>query len=76
MPRLKQGGSFEVWMYFHDHNPPHVHVIGSGGDFEAWVAIENGAVFAGHLPSTVRREALDWIAARRAELLKKWADWH
>jgi hypothetical protein len=61
-------------MYFEDHNPPHVHVVGP--DFEILVAIRNATVLAGEAPARVRRVALRWIAANRDELLTRWEDCH
>ncbi|MBS0473338.1 MAG: DUF4160 domain-containing protein [Proteobacteria bacterium] len=74
MPTLARFAGFEIAMYFEDHNPPHVHVVGP--DFEMLVAIRNDAVLAGEAPARVRRMALRWIAANRDELLTRWEDYH
>jgi hypothetical protein len=70
MPTLKDFGSYKITMYAEDHNPPHVHVIGS--DFQAKVRIADAEVFAGAIPPRHRRAALLWIADKRAELAAKW----
>jgi hypothetical protein len=57
-------------MYFEDHNPPHVHVVGA--DFEMLVAIRDRAVLVGEVPARVRKTALRWIAENREMLLAKW----
>jgi hypothetical protein len=70
MPTLKDFGSFQIVMYFHDHAPPHVHVVSA--DFEALVSLGDCAVFRGALPPRFRRAALDWIKQNRTPLLAKW----
>jgi hypothetical protein len=72
MPTLKDFGGFRIVMYFADHNPPHVHVVAP--DFEALVSIENCEIFAGKIDAKFRREALEWIASRTNELLRKWSE--
>jgi hypothetical protein len=70
MPEIKRFGAFKVLMFFHDENPPHVHI--KGADYAAKVRISNGDLLAGDAPSRVLREVRRWIAARRTELLEQW----
>jgi hypothetical protein len=74
MPTLARFANFEIDMYFEDHNPPHVHVVGR--DFEILIAIGDGATVVGDAPARVRRTALRWIADNRAKLLEKWEAYH
>jgi hypothetical protein len=74
MPTLVRFAGFEIAMYFENHNPPHVHVVGR--DFEMLVSIRGGSVLIGDAPARVRRTALRWIADRREMLLAKWEDYH
>ena len=74
MPTLFNGGSDVIAMYFEDHNPPHVHVVGK--DFEALVRISDLTIFRGSLPKKVTREALQWIEEIREILDAKWIEWH
>lgn len=74
MPTLARFANFEIAMYFEDHNPPHVHVVGR--EFEMLVAVRNGAVLAGAAPARTRRTALRWIEDNREALLRKWDDLH
>jgi hypothetical protein len=74
MPVLYNAGSYVIAMYFEDHNPPHVHVVGP--DFEGLVAIGGLVVFRGSIPSKFSREALKWIDENREMLLGKWNVWH
>lgn len=71
MPAIKDFGGFKIRMFFHDHNPPHVHVMGP--EFQALVSIIDGAVFAGAIPSAFRQGALDWIATNKTQLMEMWA---
>ena len=60
MPVLFDAGSYVIAMYFEDHNPPHVHVVGP--DFEGLVSIRETAVIRGAIPARFLRQALVWIA--------------
>jgi len=72
MPVLQRFDGFVIRMYFEDHNPPHVHVVGP--DFEAHVSIGDLAILAGEIPPKFSREALNWIAANKSSLLAKWEE--
>jgi hypothetical protein len=74
MPVIQRFDGYVIRMYFEDHNPPHVHVVGP--DFEALVAIEDAAVLVGDIPAKVRKEALGWVAANEASLAQKWEEMH
>ena len=74
MPTLIRFAGSEIAMYFEDHHPPHVHVVGP--DFEMLVAIRDGSVLASELPARARRIALRWIAGNRSMLLAKWDEFH
>lgn len=47
MPRIKDFGGFQIWMYFEAENPPHFHV--EGPDFSAKLRIDDLTVIAGSL---------------------------
>jgi hypothetical protein len=70
MPRLSEFYGIAIYMYFADHQPPHFHAIYA--EYEALVAIENGAVLRGHLPSTAARLVEQWRRMHRAELFSNW----
>ncbi|HUE64726.1 MAG TPA: DUF4160 domain-containing protein [Rhizomicrobium sp.] len=74
MPTLFDGDGYVIAMYFEDHNPPHVHVVGP--DFEALVRISDVSLLRGSLPAKIRREALRWVEENREMLIAKWAEWH
>ncbi|SED69801.1 DUF4160 domain-containing protein [Pseudomonas coleopterorum] len=57
-----------------DHLPPHVHLTGGGLDVQ--ISLEPVAVTQGKAPQKILQEALAWISAHQAELLKEWKQWH
>jgi len=57
-----------------DHLPPHVHLTGAGLDVQ--ISLETGEVMLGKAPKVVLDEALAWVRAHQAELLKEWNQWH
>ncbi|UVJ42685.1 DUF4160 domain-containing protein [Pseudomonas sp. LS1212] len=57
-----------------DHLPPHVHLTGGGVD--VMISLEVVEVVAGRAPAAVLNEALAWVQANQAELLKEWKKWH
>jgi hypothetical protein len=70
MPEIERFGGFKLLMFFQDENPPHVHI--AGPDFAAKIRISDGSILAGTLPRGIAREAREWIASHRAELLATW----
>ena len=70
VPRVSEFYGIAIYMYFADHNPPHFHAI--YGEYEALIAIEDGAVIGGSLPRTAARLAEQWRNERREELLASW----
>ncbi len=57
-----------------DHLPPHVHLTGGGVDVV--ISLESVTVSQGRAPAKVVQEALAWVAANQADLLKEWMKWH
>ncbi len=74
MPTLKEFNGFSISMYFEDHNPPHVHVRGSG--FAATMRIADAKVMAGDLPARAGREAASWVEKNREMLFARWEELH
>jgi hypothetical protein len=70
MPTIKDFGSFRISMYFEDHNPPHVHVIGPG--FYALVAIADARILRGAIPARHRKRAQKWMAENQQALFELW----
>lgn len=61
-----------IRMYFHDHNPPHVHVDTPDG--RALVAIATLEVLDGEIDRRALREARDWVRGKQAPLLALWEE--
>jgi hypothetical protein len=70
MPEIKRFDTFKLLMFFHDENPPHVHIKGS--DFAAKIRISNGDLLAGDAPNATLRQARRWLEEHRSELLELW----
>lgn len=70
MPRLSSFYGITVWMYYDDHNPPHLHARYAGR--WAQVAVDDGAVLAGDLPARAQRLLREWIELHAAELAANW----
>ena len=71
MPRLASFNGVDIYMYFKDHVPPHVHAF--HGDDEALIVIRDGSVYAGSLPSSKLGLAQEYVAANMETLLARWA---
>lgn len=71
MPRLASFDGVDIYMYFKDHAPPHVHAF--YGDDEALFVIADGSVYAGSLPGHKLGLVRDYVAANEQELLARWA---
>lgn len=70
MPTMQRLSDCRILMYVGDHPPPHVHVVLRDGR-NAIVEIESLLV-VGKLAGREIRDALIWIAARKAFLLTEW----
>lgn len=70
MPRLSSFYGITVWMYYDDHDPPHLHARYAGR--WAQVAVGDGALLAGDLPGRAQRLLREWIELHAAELAANW----
>ena len=74
MPTLHRLPNCKIEIRTRDHLPPHVHVLLNDGR-EVLVHLEDGKLV---MRQKVRRleivEALDWIAARAPELIKRFKE--
>ena len=79
MPTLFQVGSYRVVVFFNDHRPPHVHVLGAEGraKFELGATpndvalVENAGISAAKL-----RQIAAAIIDRHQECLENWERHH
>jgi hypothetical protein len=72
MPEIGRLGGTKVLMFFHDENPPHIHIRGAG--FAAKLRVSNGDLIAGRAPSKVLKLARRWLSEHRSELLVLWQE--
>ncbi len=70
MPIISTSLEITVRMYFADHGPPHVLVAYKG--HEALIAIWDGNVIEGSLPSRAGALGKQWCLDNRAELERNW----
>lgn len=73
MATIHRIGKVDIRIYRRgEHPPPHVHVDGSG--IRAQVAIADGAVIEGSLPTKTERAVRDWLKDNREETLERWEE--
>ena len=70
VPRISEFYGIAIYMYFADHNPPHLHAI--YGDDEAQIRIDDGSVLRGSLPRTALALVSQWVESHGDELLENW----
>lgn len=70
MPVISRFLGIVVFMYFNEHNPPHVHV--KYNEFLAVVDLRTMNLLDGRLPARVRGLVEEWIELHQQELLEMW----
>ena len=70
MPIISSFFGIYIRMYFADHAPPHFHVEYQG--HVALVAIADGAVLQGELPTRALALVRQWCSEHRGELEDNW----
>ncbi len=73
MPTISMFYGILILMYFYDnkkHNCPHIHA--EYAEYEASIAIEDGAVLSGSLPNSKLKLVQAWIEIHREDLLVNW----
>lgn len=68
MPLLCEFLGMKIYMYYHDHYPPHFHVR---GNYTAVVDF-SGRVLAGHVPQNVISKLTVWMQLHKLELEENW----
>jgi hypothetical protein len=58
MPVISRFLGLAIYMYWNDHNPPHIHVI--YGDYELQLNIESFEVIQGELPPNKLNKLVKW----------------
>lgn len=70
MPTIAFFYGITIYMYWRDHNPPHLHALYQ--DLEVLIDIRDGAILGGRMPQPVLRMLRVWIARHREELMENW----
>lgn len=70
MPEISRFLGIIIAMYYNDHAPPHLHA--KYGDFEAVIAIDDGAIVEGRLPPRVLGLVQEWRECHKTELNENW----
>jgi hypothetical protein len=73
MPTISMFYGILILMYFYDdkkHHLPHVHA--EYGEHEASIAIKDGSVLSGSLPSSKLKLVQAWIEIHREDLMVDW----
>lgn len=70
MPEISRFLGMVIYMYFNDHNPPHIHV--KYEDYRATLDITSLSLTSGKLPSRVLGLVIEWAEIHQQELLANW----
>ena len=70
MPTLSIFFGIVIYIYWSDHNPPHIHARYSGE--EAVIAIGTLSVLEGSLPKRALAMVFEWMREHQDELLTAW----
>lgn len=70
MPNIVSYLGLAFYIYFNDHNPPHVHI--HYGEFKLVIAIEGAELMEGYLPKRQRKLAQAVISKYKEEFQEKW----
>ena len=73
MPTISMFYGILILMYFYDnkkHSRPHIHA--EYGEHEASIAIDDGSILSGSLPSSKLKLVQAWIEIHREDLLVDW----
>ena len=68
MTTIKKIGRQNVKIFFGDHNPPHVYIV--GGLVSLMVTLSNIKVIG--IGANEATEALNWVKTNRTALLSEW----
>ena len=70
MPTLSIFFGIVIYIYWSDHNPPHIHARYAGE--EIVIAIGTCAVLEGSLPKRAKAMVLEWMHEHQEELAAAW----
>jgi hypothetical protein len=70
MPEISRFLGIVIYMYFKDHNPPHLHVVYE--KYEASIEIKDLKIIKGSLPPRILGFVVEWAMIHQDELLENW----
>ncbi len=73
MPTISMFYGILILMYFYDdkkHNKPHIHA--EYAEYEASIAIDDGSVLSGNLPSAKLKLVQAWVEIHKEDLMADW----
>ena len=70
MPEISLFFGIRIFIYYSDHNPPHIHA--KYGENDALIDIEKVSVIKGMLPSRQLKLVLAWVVMYQDELMQNW----
>ncbi|MGB9825379.1 MAG: DUF4160 domain-containing protein [Desulfofundulus sp.] len=70
MPCICEFLGIKIYMYYYDHDPPHIHLRGRG--FSAAISIPDRKLLAGRLPRHLEGPVASWIREERERLMENW----
>jgi hypothetical protein len=76
MPTIYRKNGFRFFFYSHEGSePPHIHVIGRGGEMKIWLQPVKIANHFGLAPHD-RRDVLQIMLENIKLFRDKWSEWH
>ena len=72
MPTIATLDGIRIYIYFGDHNPPHVHAYAAENDGKFRIA--DSVMIAGDLPTKDQRKVRDWLNDNREIAAQKWRE--
>lgn len=69
MPEITEFNGIHIYMYFKDHNPPHIHAEYSGK--EAMFNLD-GDLIEGFIPRKQKRMVQGWVVLHEDEIYENW----
>jgi hypothetical protein len=71
MPQISYFFGIIIYMYFKEHNPPHIHAVYGG--YKATYEINLAKRSSGNMSKTADQLIKKWIKLREKELLNSWS---
>ena len=70
MPEISRFLGIIIFMYFDEHDPPHLHV--KYNEYRASMSLKEMNIIAGSLPAKVRGIVQEWMELHQKALLQMW----